>query len=657
MLGWWRLLLLYGIAINLGIDESVSTALDMNGYKASRVNGPKGSDQGCNGSSEIRYPKSDVNGSNTLDKNGSNASDLNIFTASDGNGSNASDGNGSNASGVNGSNTSEKNGSNASGANTSEKNGSTASDVNGSNASDMNGVTSRKDDDDVAELLGFPKGSDVNGSNTSDVNGPNTSDVNGSTALDENGPNALGLKGTTASNVKVSSENKNIVTKSGRQKRDDVGVHGLSTVVHVLFGTALVKAVTMKSGKRVVNTEADRFIGGELSNYTFFARDALKNCTAECSCGWGNCVPWNDDPGDACCLANYTMSCCQNLDFVGQKLCLKAPKSCRIDSTELCDFEKRAFVLRSEFTNDTGKGYGQGLPTYIGKGYGQELPTYTGKGYGQGLRTRVTDLHGQGLRTRVTDLHGQGLRTRATDKGYRPTGKGYGQELPTYTGKGYGQGLRTRVTDLHGQGLRTGLKRRAPSDPVSAQKNTGYGPRVQPAFFLENREGCPMCGWEVCIILSERLGCSCCAYKNLADCRWDLDGGCIYAPDVERDKDSRKCPDCQWKMSISNDDSVVKCCDQSRLHHCTKNSTLVNENAACKRLVEDQCHCGWGSCFPREGRAAGKCCKEHYGLACCEGSRRLELNGSNTKAEISKVFLMLLVMRLAVRRILAEMAD
>uniref|UniRef100_A0A183CPS8 IS5/IS1182 family transposase n=1 Tax=Globodera pallida TaxID=36090 RepID=A0A183CPS8_GLOPA len=37
------------------------------------------------------------------------------------------------------------------------------------------------------------------------------------------------------------------------------------------------------------------------------------------------------------------------------------------------------------------------------------------------------------------------------------------------------------------------------------------------------------------------------------------------------------------------------------------------------------------------------------------GNRRL--NGSNTKAEISKVFLMLLVMRLAVRRILVEMAD
>uniref|UniRef100_A0A914GPI1 Uncharacterized protein n=1 Tax=Globodera rostochiensis TaxID=31243 RepID=A0A914GPI1_GLORO len=128
--------------------------------------------------------------------------------------------------------------------------------------------------------------------------------------------------------------------------------------------------------------------------------------------------------------------------------------------------------------------------------------------------------------------------------------------------------------------------------------------------------------------------------------------------------------DCKWKMSYSDDDKKFSCCHRLTLHECTRaparrpfvqddplnKSTLMKVNAECKDLVDDQCPCGWGSCFPREGRAAGECCNKHHDLVCCEGNRRLELNGSNTKAKISKVFLMLLVMRLAVGRILAEMA-
>uniref|UniRef100_A0A183CDG4 WSC domain-containing protein n=1 Tax=Globodera pallida TaxID=36090 RepID=A0A183CDG4_GLOPA len=432
MLGWWRLLLMYGIAINLGIDEPVSTASDVNGSKALHASDGNGS------------TASDVNGSNASGINGvtggnrqkrddddvaerlvfPKGSDVNASNTSKMNDHNASDVNSSNASGVNGSNVSDLNASNAL-----NVNGSNASDMNGSNASDMNG----------------PNVSNVNASTAPNVHSSNATDGDVSTALGGNGFNALGLKGSTASNVKGSTsldendaivENKNVVTKSGRLKRDDVGVHGLSTVVPVLFATALVKAVAMKSGKRVVNTSADHFLGCELSNYTFFARDAFKNCTAKCPCGWFNCVPRNNEPGDACCVANYTMSCGQ------------PPKFSRGNPTE-CDQFRLAF---------------------------------------------------------------------------------YGQRHAYYDKKLV----------------------------------------VQPSFFLENREGCPMCGWEVCIILSERLGCSCCAYENLAFCRWDLDGGCIYAPDDEKDKYSPRCPDCKWKMSISNDDSVVKCCDQSRLHQCTK---------------------------------------------------------------------------------------
>uniref|UniRef100_A0A914H4V3 Uncharacterized protein n=1 Tax=Globodera rostochiensis TaxID=31243 RepID=A0A914H4V3_GLORO len=183
-----------------------------------------------------------------------------------------------------------------------------------------------------------------------------------------------------------------------------------------------------------------------------------------------------------------------------------------------------------------------------------------------------------------------------------------------------------------------------------------------PCYFLENREGCPMCGWELCIVRTERLSCSCCAYDNLAFCRWQTSPGCTYLPDDKLAEDSPKCPDCKWKISYSDDDKKFQCCHRLTLHECTRapatrafvksddplnKSTLVNVNAECKDLVDDQCHCGWGSCFPREGRAAGECCDKHHDLVCCEGRRRLELNGSNTKAEISKVFLMLLVMRLA----------
>uniref|UniRef100_A0A914HB24 Uncharacterized protein n=1 Tax=Globodera rostochiensis TaxID=31243 RepID=A0A914HB24_GLORO len=66
MLGWWRLLLLYGIAINLGIDESVSTALDVNGSKASDEKSSKG-----------------VNGSKASEKNGSTASDMKAAIVAD----------------------------------------------------------------------------------------------------------------------------------------------------------------------------------------------------------------------------------------------------------------------------------------------------------------------------------------------------------------------------------------------------------------------------------------------------------------------------------------------------------------------------------------------------------------------------------------------
>uniref|UniRef100_A0A183CDG1 Secreted protein n=1 Tax=Globodera pallida TaxID=36090 RepID=A0A183CDG1_GLOPA len=76
MFAWWRLLLLYGIGINLGIYEPVSTALDINGSNASHVNGLKGLD--INGSNA-----SGINGSNTSEKNSFTASDVNDFTASD----------------------------------------------------------------------------------------------------------------------------------------------------------------------------------------------------------------------------------------------------------------------------------------------------------------------------------------------------------------------------------------------------------------------------------------------------------------------------------------------------------------------------------------------------------------------------------------------
>uniref|UniRef100_A0A183C4T1 SMB domain-containing protein n=1 Tax=Globodera pallida TaxID=36090 RepID=A0A183C4T1_GLOPA len=480
MLGWWRLLLLYGIAINLGIDKSTFTTVVVNGPNALGVNG------------------------------------------------------------------------------------STASNVNGSTSSDVNGSTA----------------SNVNGSTASNVNGSTSSNVNGSTASNVNG--------STSSNVNEAIvEKKNIVIRRRRQKRDLADPFGLSKGFTALFATALVKAVAMKSGKRVVNTEADYYLGVELSGYKFFAGDPPNNCTVKCPCGWFDCVPFNEGRGDACCATSYTMHCCPQptysrgnttkLDSVGQKLCLKAPISCRIDSTEACDFEQQAFILVKQ-------------PTRVSL-------------------QRVLGLLDENC------------------------------EASHFRMAFYGQ--------------------------------MNYRGDVRLFFFLENREGCPMCGWELCTIMTKGLlSCSCCAYEFLAYCRWQMSRRCKYVPNGVLAEGSPDCPDCQWKMSFSDDDTVFKCCDQSTFHQCTKVdvlpddplsiSTLVNVNAACKRLVHDQCHCGWGSCFPREGRAASECCNAHYALVCCEASRRLKklpkLNGINTKAEIPKVFLMLLVMRLAVRCILAEMA-
>uniref|UniRef100_A0A914H6I1 Uncharacterized protein n=1 Tax=Globodera rostochiensis TaxID=31243 RepID=A0A914H6I1_GLORO len=119
MLGWCRLLLLCGIAINLGIDEAVSAASVVNGSNSSGGNS-----------------------SNASGGNSSNASDVDSSTVSDVNGSAASDVDGPNASDVNGSNALDVDGPNASGGNSSN-----ASDVNGSNASDVDGPNASDVDD------------------------------------------------------------------------------------------------------------------------------------------------------------------------------------------------------------------------------------------------------------------------------------------------------------------------------------------------------------------------------------------------------------------------------------------------------------------------------------------------------------------------------
>uniref|UniRef100_A0A183BMZ0 SMB domain-containing protein n=1 Tax=Globodera pallida TaxID=36090 RepID=A0A183BMZ0_GLOPA len=144
----------------------------------------------------------------------------------------------------------------------------------------------------------------VNGSNASGGNGgngSNASDVNDSTVEDMNSFIALKLNGSTV-------EDENVVAKRGRQKRQS---H--LKAFPVLFASALVKAVAITWGKRVVNTLADRFLGGELSDYKKFASDYA--CSAKCDCGWGNCVPFSEaTPGDSCCATNYTLNCCQKCD-------------------------------------------------------------------------------------------------------------------------------------------------------------------------------------------------------------------------------------------------------------------------------------------------------------------------------------------------------
>uniref|UniRef100_A0A914H6H1 Uncharacterized protein n=1 Tax=Globodera rostochiensis TaxID=31243 RepID=A0A914H6H1_GLORO len=545
-------------------DLNGSNASDLNGSNASGVNGTKASD--LNGSNA-----SDLNGSNVSDMNGSNVSDMNGSNVSDMNGSNVSDMNGSNVSDMNGSNVSDMNGSNVSdmnGSNVSDMNGSNVSDMNGSNVSDMNGSN-------VSDMNGSNV-SDMNDSNVSDMNGSNVSDMNSSTVEDMNGSNVSDMNGSNVSDMNGSTvEDENVVARRVRQKRQS---H--STAFPVLFATTLVKAVAIRWGKRVVNTSADHFLGGELGDFKFFAGDYA--CSVKCDCGWGNCVPsYEATPGDSCCVTNYKLECCEppefsdgnptKLEAVGQKLCLKTPISCRIDSTELCHFERPAILIKNP--------------------------------------TNISLKHFRGF----VDENCEASHFR----------------MAFYGRKNY---------------------------------YDDYTLIVQPCYFLENREGCPMCGWELCIVRTERLSCSCCAYDNLAFCRWQTSPGCTYLPDDKLAEDSPKCPDCKWKMSYSDDDKKFQCCHRLTLHECTRvpatrafvksddplnKSTLVNANAECKDLVDDQCHCGWGSCFPREGRAAGECCDKHHDLVCCEGRRRLELNGSNTKAEISKVFLMLLVMRLA----------
>uniref|UniRef100_A0A183BRG6 Uncharacterized protein n=1 Tax=Globodera pallida TaxID=36090 RepID=A0A183BRG6_GLOPA len=65
----------------------------------------------------------------------------------------------------------------------------------------------------------------------------------------------------------------------------------------------------------------------------------------------------------------------------------------------------------------------------------------------------------------------------------------------------------------------------------------------------------------------------------------------------------------------------------------------VVEDDECQQTMKAKCDCGWGNCFPREGRVGSKCCLANYDLVCCKGS-----GGNTTTAEAFKVLMMLVIL-------------
>uniref|UniRef100_A0A183BIX9 Thrombospondin type 1 domain-containing protein n=1 Tax=Globodera pallida TaxID=36090 RepID=A0A183BIX9_GLOPA len=749
MLGWWRLLLMYGIAINLGIDEPVSTALDVNGYKASDeksskgvngpglnasdvkgskasdVNGSKASDgNGPNASGGNGLNVSDGNGLNASDGNGLNASDVNGFKAShaldvnaskasDGNGSKASDGNGLNASDVNGfkashaldvnaSKASDGNGSKASdgnGLNVSDENGLKASDVNGSkashgnglNASDGNGLNASDGNGLNASDGNGLNASDGNGLNASDGNGLNASDGNGLNASDGNGPNALGGNDSTALAVIGSNAENKISHVNVRQKREPFTL----TALAITFVTALVTAAGTSAGQKIVGAIAGNG-GVETGPGQVFA-SSTKSCDEECT------------------KSGYKWTCCEFKqlikDITSTALDVNASKASDGNGSKASDGNG----LNASDGNGLNASDGNG-PNALGGNDSTALAVIGSNAENKISHVNVRQKREPFTLTALAITFVTALVTAAgTSAGQKIVGAIAGNG-GVETGPGQVFASSTKSCDeectkcnwgncvpkeaLPGDNCCTAgykwtccefkqlIKDITSTSVVSAGEEKDmtfkidediYEPDscrhpsasirgdffdydhadpnnvkaiIRPAFMLENVDECPKCGWEVCITKLDSLVCTCCDHSRLGECRWGWTENCLYEPNIlsERQFD---CPNCAWKMRHSA--KKFTCCDHETLKNCsaglgvpksaplmTVQSNEVKKSDACQLLMEEQCKCKWGSCFPRKGRAANKCCTDNYDLVCCE-------KGSN------KAAFFMVTAQLVVGRILTKM--
>uniref|UniRef100_A0A914H7L4 Uncharacterized protein n=1 Tax=Globodera rostochiensis TaxID=31243 RepID=A0A914H7L4_GLORO len=730
MLGWWRLLLLYGIAINLGIDESVSTSLDVNGSKASDeksskgVNGSKASEKngstalhikssGGNGlnASEGNGPNasdrngpnaSDRNGSNTLDKNGSKASDLNIFTASDGNGSNASDGNGLNASDGNGPNASDGNGPNASGGNglnASSRKGLNASDGNGPNASDRNGPNASGGNGLNASGGNGRNASGGNGLNASDGNGPNASGGNGLNASGGNGLNASSRKGLNASDENgPNASDRNGPNASGGNGLNASSGNGLNASDEDGPNASDVNGndgngpnASERNGPNASDGNGPNASDGNDPNASDGngpnASDVNGNDGNGPNASGGNGPNASDGNGPNASSRNGPNASDgngPNASDVKDTTALGVIGFNAVNKISLVNVRQKREPITLSLLTTT---FVTALVTSAGTSAGQKLVgAIAGNG---GVETGPREVFASSTRScdeqckcnwgncvPKTGNPGAACCTA----GYEWTCCEYKQLIKDITSTSVvstGQLTCFKSPPLCLASSCKGDKKfyhfAKEKDETLKIEETIYEPDsckqphasirgdffiydhadpnnvkaiIRPAFMLENFDECPKCGWEVCITKLDSLICTCCDHSRLGECRWGWTETCLYEPNILSQRNIA-CHNCEWKMRHSKD--RFTCCDHETLKNCsaglgvpksaplmTVRSNEVKKSDGCQLLIEEQCKCKWGNCFPRKGRAANKCCTDNYDLVCCQqGSNTADNSNGNASSIIA----------------------